>query len=237
MLKVAIADDENIVRVGLKTLIDWEANKFQLVGLFKNGKEVIDYCLTGRIDILITDIKMPVMDGIELIRNIKKILPDISVVVLSSYDDFQLVSSSYKEGIFDYVLKQFIEPETLLSVLNAIKSRVSDSPGFGGANRKRISAEEKTSLLGSLLFSGNNTESRLSDDCAMLGLQLNPPNLYCLLLKLYSIEKNSVKPFDNIYSLTSNICTIPIRDRKQVLRDGVSCSGSKYDCLYIELPA
>ena len=75
MIKIIIVEDENIVRLGLSTILPWSEYCFELCGLFKNGQEALQYMLEHPVDIVITDIKMPVMSGDQLVQNIS--LPPI----------------------------------------------------------------------------------------------------------------------------------------------------------------
>ena len=211
MLKVAVADDENIVRIGLQALFDWEENGFELAGLFGNGQEVLDYCTKNSADILITDIKMPVVDGIELIKKIKKIQPDIYIIVLSNYDDFHLVSDAFKLGIYDYVLKQFIEPENLLKLLNSIKAQIAekvssiDSASLHDTHGLR---EKKEDFLRSLLFTKALPLEETIGKIRELGLSIKPRNLYCLFLKMSGNEDCDSDWSKIIHHLAFNICTV-----------------------------
>lgn len=207
MLKVGIADDENIVRVGLQTFINWEENGFELAGLFSNGKEVMDYCMTESLDILITDIKMPLMDGMELIKNIKKIIPDISIIVLSNYDDFPLVSTSFKEGICDYLLKQFVEPVSLINTLDSIKRRKSKKIDIENRDQSPKSfGEKKEDFLRSLILKGNSN-AMANDEINKMQLSIGHDNIFLILAKPGSID-NKDEVHEKIGRLHSNICAV-----------------------------
>lgn len=120
MINVIIVEDENIVRLGLSAMLDWEAHGFHLSGMFKNGKEAFDFLQKNPVDVVITDIRMPVMDGEELVRKIRESGNSVEIVILSNFDDFEIVKNCFKMGISDYVLKQNIEPEAFLELLGNI---------------------------------------------------------------------------------------------------------------------
>lgn len=112
--RILIADDDTMVRIGLKTVINWEENGFVLVGEAANGLEAMQLVQEKKPDIVITDIKMPGMDGIELIRQLRQQSTPPEILVLSSYDEFELVKQALKLGARDYLLKLNLNPEELL---------------------------------------------------------------------------------------------------------------------------
>ncbi|WNB92365.1 response regulator [Bacillus sp. NEB1478] len=117
MYKVMIVDDEPVIRNGLKASIPWDREPFELTGAFANGKEALAYFEEQRPDILITDIKMPIMDGIELAREALQIHPSLKIIFVSSYSDFDYVREGLKIGAVDYLLKPTLEPEDLVNLL------------------------------------------------------------------------------------------------------------------------
>lgn len=124
MIKIIIVEDENIVRLGLSTLLPWQDYNFELCGLFRNGKEALDYMLENPVDIVITDIKMPVMDGEQLTKEIRAHNLDPYIIILSNYDDFNLVKTCFQYGVCDYLLKQDLEKDTLLNLLQDISKKI-----------------------------------------------------------------------------------------------------------------
>ena len=142
MTNVIIVEDENIVRIGLSALIDWEACGFHLAGLFRNGREAMDYIVSHEVDIVLTDIRMPVMDGEELVRQIREYSDTISIVVLSNFDDFEIVKNCFKMDITDYILKQDIEPDKLRELLKSIaekrQSRSEKENGLYSAQQRQL---------------------------------------------------------------------------------------------------
>ena len=117
MYKVIIADDDFLVRTYLKQMIDWEAHGFTIAGDAKNGKEALRLIEQERPVLVITDICMPVLDGIGLIHEMRdRGLPG-HILVLSGHDDFSYVHEAMKLGIDDYLLKDDLTPENILSFL------------------------------------------------------------------------------------------------------------------------
>lgn len=210
MVKVVIVDDENIVRLGLRSLIDWEAHGFSIAGLFSNGRDALEFCASNAVDIILTDIKMPEIDGVELIKRVKKCWPGIEIIVLSNYDDFPFVKESFKEGIYDYVLKQFIEPETLLKMLLAIKGRLSnraslESEEIPAANLR----EEREDYLRRLVNEPVLSEKDLQAAMSRLGIHFTQGSLYMVLvIKLYKLENGSVEFYKGYSPSAVNVLNV-----------------------------
>ncbi|MEC0232427.1 response regulator, partial [Paenibacillus alba] len=120
-MNVLVVDDEPIIRLGLRTLVDWEANGFTYAGDAEDGLEACELLDALNIDIVITDLIMPRMDGLALIRTLKERNRPISAVVLSCMDDFTYVKEAMKLGAKDYMLKPTMEPESLLEILRVVK--------------------------------------------------------------------------------------------------------------------
>lgn len=120
MKRVLIVDDDFLVRTYLKQMIDWEAHGFYIIGDAKNGREALNILQRDGADILIADVSMPIMDGIELTRNVKKFSPRTHILILSCHDDFVYVKEAMKLGIDDYLLKNDLSEETLLDALKKI---------------------------------------------------------------------------------------------------------------------
>lgn len=119
MYKVFIVDDEVIVREGIRSKIDWENTEFELAGEAADGEIALSMIQDIKPDILITDIKMPFMDGLELARMVKKIQPWIRIIILSGHDEFEYAKKAISIGIDDYLLKPFTAEDVLASMRKA----------------------------------------------------------------------------------------------------------------------
>lgn len=112
-----IVDDEFLVRLGLKTTIDWNSFGYTIVAEAANGKEALKLFDTANPSIIITDIKMPIMDGLELIEEIKKTKKKVQFIIISNYEDFSYAKQAIKLGVSQYLLKSEINPETIALLL------------------------------------------------------------------------------------------------------------------------
>lgn len=120
-MNVLVVDDEPIIRQGLRELVDWEHFGFTYAGDAEDGMEAYELIDALHIDIVITDLIMPRMDGLALIRKLKECSRPISSVVLSCMDDFTYVKEAMKLGAKDYILKPTMEPESLMDILVGVK--------------------------------------------------------------------------------------------------------------------
>ncbi len=124
MLKVLIVDDSAYSRTDLKTMINWENRGFYISGEASNGMNAIHSMENDMPDIVITDMNMPVMNGIDLIDYIERNCPQVQVIALSAYDDFDYVRESMKKGAVDYMLKHRLNASVLLDILKSAASSI-----------------------------------------------------------------------------------------------------------------
>ena len=104
MFRTLLVDDDFLVRTYLKTLSSWERAGYEITQDVQDGEEALDVMKQKEIDVVITDISMPVMDGIELIRHIRQEMENIYIIVLSCHDDFEYVKEAMRLGADEYVL-------------------------------------------------------------------------------------------------------------------------------------
>lgn len=123
-IKVLIVDDDKIIVNDLKEMIDWNANGFEIVDIAFNGKTGIRYCEEKEPHIVLTDIKMPIMDGLEMIRFIKSNHYNTEVIILSSYGEFSYAQEAIQLGAQAYVLKGKLNDQVLLEALLSVKSNI-----------------------------------------------------------------------------------------------------------------
>ena len=124
-MKVFLVEDEIIMREGIRNNIDWKKEGFEFVGEASDGELAYPLIQDSKPDILITDIRMPFMDGLELSRRVKQEMPDIKIIVLSGYDEFEYAREGIRIGISEYLLKpidgnKLLEADT--SVAQLIRS-------------------------------------------------------------------------------------------------------------------
>ena len=152
MRKALLADDDFLVRSYLKMLSSWEKAGFEITADVRDGEEALEVLDREKMDLVVTDIAMPLMDGIDQIREIRKKYPDIYIIVLSCHDEFEYVKKAMKEGADEYVLKNTLNEESLYTVLKAAEEHIGQSredPKESIADTER-EAEEKTDHTGNM---------------------------------------------------------------------------------------
>ena len=117
MHTLLIVDDEEIEREGMAQFIPWDSYKMKVVGTARNGAEGLEKIAKYKPDLVLVDIKMPVMNGIEMIRQAKAQYPDMTFVVLSGYGDYEFTSQAMELGVRHYILKPCDESK-MIPVLN-----------------------------------------------------------------------------------------------------------------------
>ncbi|KIL40754.1 hypothetical protein SD70_11865 [Gordoniibacillus kamchatkensis] len=115
-----------------------------VAGLRKNGEEALAHCRRDMPHILITDIGMPVMDGLELIREAKRLHPHLKVIILSCHDEFHFAQQAVKLNVNDYILKETMQPETMIELLEKVRQQLEEEHasklGRSSSNRSSIKA-------------------------------------------------------------------------------------------------
>jgi len=134
MRKVLIVDDEKYIRAGLKSMIQRANTQFNKFVECKNGREALAYIMRDKFDLVITDIRMPQMDGLELMREIQQINYSVPIVILSGYDDFQYAVEAIKYGARAYILKP-VDRMELYNVLKKVELELIEREDMEKKNR------------------------------------------------------------------------------------------------------
>lgn len=116
MIKILLIDDEVMIRTGIRTSIEWESYGMTITGEASNGEEGLEKALELDPDIIILDVKMPVMDGLKFTKILKEKKPDIRIVIISGYNEFKYAKEALHLGVNEYLLKP-IGAEELISIL------------------------------------------------------------------------------------------------------------------------
>ncbi len=121
MVKVVIADDEYFILKELEDIIEWQRYGCEIVGIAKNGKEAKELVIEKEADLLITDIKMPFMDGLHVIADLCELQITCDYILISGFSDFSYALKGIKFGVSDYLLKPIEEEELSKAVLKVVK--------------------------------------------------------------------------------------------------------------------
>lgn len=138
MIKLMIVDDEYYIRAGIMQSIDWEKHGYQFIGEASNGLEAYEKIQKNRPDILLTDIRMPVMDGLQLLEKIKAAKWSMKIILLTCYADFDYAQKAVNLGADGYILKLSSQPQDILEKINQIRKQMEPEYSFGGFPRFNI---------------------------------------------------------------------------------------------------
>ena len=167
MVKVFLVEDEAIIRRGIKKNVEWEKNGFEFVGEAGDGEYAYPQILKTEPDILITDIKMPFMDGLELSHLVKKILPNTKIIILSGYNEFEYAKEAITIGISEYLLKP-VTAASLTAVLRKVKEEIREEKEKSRLlERYFVSYEKYNAFLDKTDYTG--VDRKLIQDFLKLG--------------------------------------------------------------------
>ena len=202
-MKILIVDDDSLVRIALKTLVDWEEHGFQLAGEAENGAEGLEMIKKLHPDIVMLDIKMPVMDGIELLRRIRELKNPPKTLVLSSYDDFELVKEALKLGADDYLLKLDNNFDNILSVMERLSGQILESrrqqeqeAQVDHQIHKNINVLRKNFFYNAI-SKFYSFESDMLQSMDFLDIRLESDYLYCFLIRVEELKNLTESHSDN----------------------------------------
>ncbi len=188
MLKIFLVEDEVVIRNGIKNNIPWEREGFIFAGEASDGELAYPLIMKEKPDILITDIKMPFMDGLELSRLVRKELPQIRIIILSGYNEFDYAKSAIDIGVTQYLLKP-ISSAKLLEEVKAVAAKIEKEreqdrmlEQYRKEMRENLLLERQK--LWNALIANELSTAELFESGRKLGLDFTAPAYQVLLFKL-----------------------------------------------------
>ncbi|MBI4858801.1 MAG: response regulator [Candidatus Riflebacteria bacterium] len=136
-LRICIAEDSKVVRAAIQSLLT-NSGYFELVGAAQDGREALDICKDSKPQVVLLDVSMPGMDGIEAARQITAICPDSVVIMLSSQDDMDVIREALKAGARDFIRKPVHGPELIQKILSIYAREGSRRSGTADTGRRKI---------------------------------------------------------------------------------------------------
>ncbi len=214
MDKVLIVDDERNIRDGIKALIDWKSLDCDVVSDCINGNVALNYIQRNPVDIVITDIKMPVMDGLQLSKIIMEDYPDIKVIILTAYSEFEMARAALKNNVFDFIIKNEFIDELPASISRCKTALIEDRKNKDVLPMDMEPTEYFFSILKGLLVSDSISEENIKK------YSLNKYN-YCICVchiknyEEHSKDRNMMDLLKNILKISLGECkyyVMPISD-------------------------
>ncbi len=189
MLNLLIADDEEEIRMGILNTIKWEENGIHICGLAGNGKETIEKIEQLHPEIVLLDIRMPVLGGLQVLEHINRHRYGIKTIILSGYDHFSYAQTAIKNGASDFLLKP-CQPEEILSTVLKVKAQVEEELGKDTLLQGlKIRFNESLPLLKEiyltkLLRSGGRQKLNFSENARLYGINLNDADISAAVIKI-----------------------------------------------------
>ena len=211
MFKLLIVDDEPLVQVGVKSMINWGDYEIEVIGTVSNGKKALDIIESNLPDIVITDIKMPIMDGLELAKYCMENFENSPVfIILTSYEEFELAKRAIKYNVIDYLIKLELDAnilqEAIKKALMQIKKR-NDEKGISSEQYEEVLMthifEEK--FFVKLLYNSFENEEQLNMQLRDLKLDLYGDKFLACFCEIYT---DNEEVLSNEQILNQYICTL-----------------------------
>lgn len=121
--KVLIADDEPIIREGIRESVEWSSLQMEVIAEAEDGEEALELALENSIDILLVDLNMPIMNGMTLIKQIRKQLANCKIIIITGHDEFKYAQEALRLSVTDYILKP-VDPSSLKKVLVDVRKEI-----------------------------------------------------------------------------------------------------------------
>ena len=200
MLKVILVYDETLVKIGLKSLVNWEELGFQIVAEASDGEGGLELIHRYSPDLVITDIVMPKKNGIEMLREARESYTEMMFVVLSSYDEFDLVKKAMKYGAWDYLLKLNITKESMTDMLMSIQNQIMHSKKILDSSHEpktydvQSTALMRQEFLRSIIDNNYKGKNYVKTKLSMINMKLDEKNL------VLGMIKTGMYPFNSKYT-------------------------------------
>lgn len=248
MFKVMIIDDEPIIRKGIKNILNWEQFGCKICAEASDGEEGISLIKKYMPDILITDIRMPEVDGLTMINNVKDLIPDCKIIVLTGYRDFDYIQEALKLGVFDFVLKPSKIEELTTIVQRAVHELKSLKSRSEELNKLKQLFEQNIPILREkflydLMYEIYPNKEDILSRAELLGVNIMEFSL--LIAEIDTDENNNLSQYDrnlyqfgiintfmDVFSDSFDVISIPLNDRGVAFilqgKDGV---GNYYEII------
>jgi two-component system response regulator YesN len=208
MYKVFLVEDENVVREGIRKNILWEQYGFQYTGDASDGELALPLIRKIQPDLLITDIKMPFMNGLSLIDLVRKEFPRTKIVIISGYDDFSYAQQAIRMGVEQYLLKPIIKEKLVEILIGLHKKMTEEQRQQEYIESFQREAQEYENFSRRRFFeqivTGGLSVSEISETAKTMNIDINAPFYNIVLFSLSSAEYDGSVP----ESYTENLAAV-----------------------------
>lgn len=228
MFKVIIIDDEPIVRKGMLNVINWESLNCKVVAEASNGLEGIEMIRFHKPEVIITDINMPEVDGLTMIKSVKSIVPDSKIVILTGYRDFEYMQEAIRLGASDYLLKPSKIEELIQTIKKVTMSLQYDMTKDESFKELKKYFDKTIPVLRENILSSIINQAMVNEDEVEEALALYELKIGQYTAVMIDIDGESIKDLDNYHR---HLYKFGIRNTfEEMYKD-------EYVCHYVDLPA
>ena len=199
MLKIFLVEDESIVREGLRDNIPWQQYGYQFVGEASDGEMALPLIQKTRPDVLLTDIKMPFMDGLSLSRIVHQEFPDMKIIIISGHNDFEYARQAITVGVEQYLLKP-VTRVNLQKVLTELKTKIEaerEQRSYQEKYQNETRAYEQFSRTNFFVrvFEGRMPVEDIYEEATKLSVKINAP---CYNLLMFSLQEKKAEGYGGL---------------------------------------
>lgn len=223
---IVIADDDAMLRIALRSMLPWEQHGYRIVGEAADGSAALRLCRRLQPDILITDMKMPELDGIGLLQQLQSLQARPIAVALSGYDEFSLVRQAMRLGAADYLLKLELNAPRLLQCLQALPlGRMTQTP------LPTTPPADSETVLRNLVSRFYPSAADMDRQLRQAGVRFETTPVYCLLLHAGDWFRFEDADEEEIRTLQQSMRNIAVDIASECM--GVYCAAGKTGELYL----
>lgn len=213
MFSVMIVDDESIIRRGIRNCIPWEEHDMEIIAEAASGQEALDLALCLKPDIVIADICMPEIDGLEMSERLLAINPGVKIIILTGYDEFEYAQRAVRLGVVDFMLKP-TNADDLLAILDKTKKLICSERNSGirlaeleSRLKENIPLIRENYLI--RLISGVYTSKEINEGQEILNIKDNSGSFQVAILDYNSTEEDSelAGHMEMLHFAVKNLCS------------------------------
>ncbi len=185
MLKILVVDDETPIRQWFVFCIEKSGKGYEVVGEASNGQQALEIFKEKKPDVVIMDIKMPVMDGLELMKRVKELEPSTDIVILTCYADFEFARQAVKEGVAEYMLKTEVSDREMLDILQRVEKRRLEQGNAKKVEQDQLQLQRNAAVKELMRFRNEDTGA-LKEILDHNNIVLHRYNLFAMAVKFNS---------------------------------------------------
>ncbi len=193
LIKLIVVEDEPLMNRFIVNSIDWSRMGIEMCGSFFNGKAALEYIKENNVDVVLCDIEMPIMDGLELIEHVAPAYPKIKFIFLSNFDDFHMVKSAFQFGAADYILKADFSEETFCKVFSELADKIKPVSQKTASEHAMREQALKEYFWGGIISKSNRESLKINMQDSLTVAVVKLVNYEIILKSQWNSEKENIK--------------------------------------------